>query len=174
MKEFNMEDRFQLVRQKDHDPSDVADLRDFFRKRRIKNYKIADVLECKPQLISMWFSGQQSTPAKWRTELEILRQRFIDWEENHGFMFNGPEHLLTINKPYDKIIITADDLVMSTYNKPSIPEISVCPYDSEGAKFGLHFNFYRECEYCELFKKCEIWSISHPVEYAQSIEDNQE
>ena len=137
MKDFDLVNQFQLERPKEPTPSDVADLRDFFRERHANNYKIADALECRPQQISMWFNGHQSTPAKWKTELENLRDRFIEWEKIHGRVFNS---LLTINKP-------------------PIP-VSKCPYYKDhDVRFGIDFDQYDVCEGCDLKSDCKEFHL---------------
>lgn len=133
MKDFDLVEQFQLERQKESTPSDVADLRDFFRERHANNYKIADALDCRPQQISMWFNGHQSTPNKWKIELEKLRDRFVEWEKIHGRVFNSDAHLLTINTP-----------------------ISKCPYYKDyDIRFGIDFDQYDVCEKCDLKSNCK-------------------
>jgi hypothetical protein len=128
MKEFDLVDQFKLVRRRETTPSDVEDLKVFFRERYLSNHKIADALECKPQQISMWFNGLQTTPVKWKAELNILKQMFIDWENAHGYQFNSEEHLLTVN--------------------------TVCPYAEHGLRFSYDYNGYDVCDNCNIKLKC--------------------
>jgi len=128
MKEFDLVEQFLSTRRKEPAPSDVEDLKGFFKERHINNYKIADAIECPPQRISMWFGGQCHTPYKWKVKLESIKQMLIDWEDKHGFIFNSPEHLSTKKCPYD---------------------------DGEtDIKFGRDFNVYDECDTCRIRLDC--------------------
>ena len=91
MIEFNLEEKFACRNYKEKAVSDVEDIRVFFNERHISNKRIADVLEVQPQQVGYWFNGRQATPPKRKTELGVLMQMVLDWENIHGRIFNSPK-----------------------------------------------------------------------------------
>ena len=120
----------------------IPPLKKFYMDRLIPDIKIADWLGISSMTVGRWL--RSSVPDNYKPKMDELQQEILAWEKQNNRMFNS---------------MLVDNMI--------------CPYDSDGVRFGLHFNFYHECEKeCNIFDKCELWSIAHPAEYLQSRIDN--
>jgi hypothetical protein len=120
-------------------------LKQFFEIRRISNTKIAEELNVHKVQIGYWLTGQRVPPKKWEAELDLLEQRFLDWEAEHGYMFNS--------RPID---INPNPVTVNTVKKPPTSKKPICPYSKEfKVTFGRDFDEYSECADCDLRVECE-------------------
>ena len=153
MTEFNLEEHFLYKPPKEYDPSpEVADLRDFFVKRHITQYRLAEVLGLYQADIGAWFSGKRLMPEKHKVKFEALRNMFIEWEKIHGYMFNSEKHLLIVNKP--KLPPPTPKKVAVELPKFKYVPLHDCPYKKDGLNFGLDYNEYDVCDDCYLSVAC--------------------
>lgn len=94
MMDINMEELFGLRPFKQDKPKEklpvkVATLRKFFSDRYISNAKIGKVIGVSGVLVGKWFSGGKPIPKEREVKLLELKQEFIEWENEHGRMFNS-------------------------------------------------------------------------------------
>jgi hypothetical protein len=93
MNNFNLEEVFGLRPSKQDKPSvrlpvKVAAIRKFFSDRYIPNVKIASVLKVSGVLVGNWFSAFKPIPKNREAQLLALKRLILDWESEHGRMFN--------------------------------------------------------------------------------------
>lgn len=153
MTEFNLEESFLLKPPKEYPISpEVVDLRDFFVKRHVTQYKLAIVLGCQVSGVNAWFTGKNPIPANWKVKLETLRNMFLEWEKSRGYMFNSEEHLAIVNKP--KLPPPTPKKVPIELPKFATVPLYPCPYKKDGLNFGLDYNEYDVCDDCYLSVAC--------------------
>jgi hypothetical protein len=153
MKDFDLIELFAIKPKKPKSPTDIDDLIEFFEKRQITVYKLAQVLDISSAGVYDWFNGRFKVPKHHKKNLYAIQQIFIDWENEHGMVFNSEEHLLKQKADIDK-----------PKTKPPTPKIVLpkfttvplhdCPYTKEGLNFGLDYNEYDVCDDCFLSTAC--------------------
>lgn len=156
MKDF--EELFAINPRNQKFPTDINDLIGFFKERQITLSRIAQVLELTSQVVYQWFNGRIKVPEYRKKELYTLQQKFLDWEEEHGMMFNSEEHRLKLKTD-----------LLKPKTKPPTPKIKnvpyhPCPYEKDGLQFGLDYDEYDVCDDCYLNVACHKYKmkILHP------------
>jgi hypothetical protein len=76
----------------------MPELKKFFFDRHIQDTKIKNWLGDEVYLMAVgrWLSGNKQIPDKYKSQMDNLKQSIIEWEKEHGTIFNHG-HVLTDN-----------------------------------------------------------------------------
>lgn len=166
MKKFDLETHFINI-PPEPNLSETGILKTFFKERRIVLNRIIEVLKCPRPSFYKWFTKGVPITAIWKPEFEALRDRFIEWEKLHGFMFNSEEHIAAYKLDPETPRLEPFKLEPSTSKHSPISKrlsdsrtliknapYHDCPYIEDGLNFGSDYNEYDVCDDCFLSVAC--------------------